>query len=306
LYQCALDHRLAVAHRPLTRSPPADHLRITCGLLASHPPVPGAAYDVEPAELPRFAPSTAKEGTLARAKQTGRAEARRRYRQAQADVPDLAEEGTDTEEPPERPTARSAAQPRKAASADARPATGRMGVTSAFRAAYHPVHLREDIAALPSILFSPAFLFGVGALTLGVMIAVAFRDYTGGLFALQLVVAPGSALLPQLVAGFFARRGSYILGLLIGLLQGIVFLVLLNLSLNGDGPLRLGGDFTQAMYDQALRTSFVEGPITSMLFAAGAAWYRRFLALSSPRTSGSRPAGRASAKSTPSRRPPGR
>ena len=49
-----------------------------------------------------------------------------------------------------------------------------------------------------------------------------------------------------------------------------------------------------------LTLSFVTGPISGTLFAAAAAWYRRFLALSSPRRrSGRARRGRTPAKGDP-------
>ena len=245
---------------------------------------------------------------MARAKQTARAEARRKYRQAQVDP--IGEDADDIDEKPSveqlADRGKATAGRRPASARDARPPSGRLGFGAALRAAYHPAHIREDIAALPGLLGSLAFLAGLGTLAIGIAAAVYFRDYTGGLFALQLVVAPGSALLPQLVTGFFAPRASYLLGLLIGLVQGIAFVVLINMSMStANGPLRLGDAFTQDMYNQAVKTSFLQGPLTSMLFAAGAAWYRRFLALSSSRA-GARSAARGPSKSAPSRRPSGR
>lgn len=269
--------------------------------------MPRAAYDVEPAGAadPAVTVET-KEGHLARAKQTGRAEARRKYRQSMATTDEDAGELDGEELEPEASTAKPGRSGgRTAPSREASPASGRVGFTSSFRAAYHPANLREDLRALPMLLRSRALLLALGALVAGVAVASYFRNYTGGLFALQLVVAPGSALMPQLIAGFFAPRASYLLGLIVGLVQGIVFMLLVNLSLNGNGPLLLGEGFTQASYDRALQTSFLEGPITSMLFAAAAAWYRRFLALSSPRRAAQQPR-RGGAKSSPSRRPAGR
>lgn len=270
--------------------------------------MPRAAYDVEPAGAadPEGTVET-KEGHLARAKQTGRAEARRKYRQSNATTGEDDGELDGEELEAEASTAkRERPGGRTAQSREAAPASGRVGFTSSFRAAYHPANLREDLRALPMLLRSRALLFALGALLAGVAVASYFRNYTGGLFALQLVVAPGSALMPQLVAGFFAPRASYLLGLIVGLAQGIVFMLLINLSLNGNGPLLLGDGFTQAEYDRALQTSFLEGPITSMLFAAAAAWYRRFLALSSSRRAGAQQPRRGTAKSSPSRRPAGR
>jgi len=87
---------------------------------------------------------------VARAKKTDRAEARRRYRAetAPADVG-----ATDEGDAP----ASTARATRAATPAYATPA-GRVGIGTAFRTAFHPVNIREDLAALPWLLRSRAFL----------------------------------------------------------------------------------------------------------------------------------------------------
>jgi hypothetical protein len=105
----------------------------------------------------------------------------------------------------------------------------------------------------------------------------------------ELLVVPGSALAPQLVGGFFAPRASYLIGFLLGVLQTAVF-VLVSLSpmvVAAYEALQPGGA-PQMRADQ-VASALASSAVTGALFASAAAWYRRFLALSSPRRA---PAGR--------------
>ena len=232
---------------------------------------------------------------MARAKQTGRAEARRRYRQSAAADAASADEGAELdygERKPDKPRATG-----QQGRGPERQSTGRVGFFDAFRQAYHPAHPLEDIRALPKLLVTRSFLAAVGLIALGAVVVLAFPNYTGSRFAWELLVFPGSALAPQLLAGFFAPRASYLLGLIIGLLQGLVFTVFLTQF--GD---RLGATITSDQVGSLLGAAFLTGPVSGALFAAASAWYRRFLALSSPRRA---PAGKGTGKST-SRRSGGR
>lgn len=231
---------------------------------------------------------------MARAKQTNRAEARRRYRQAiQPNVltDDAMADAADTD--PVGATSSSRPAAKLPAPKPSNPnVPQRMGFMGAFRGAYHPARPREDLRALPSLLRHWSFLAGVGLVIAGAIAAYAFPNYTGSAFAWELLVLPGSALAPQLVAGFFAKRASYLLGFLIGLLQGIVFTIFLTQFAN-----RLGTPFPTDKVGNLLTLSFITGPVSGALFAAAAAWYRRFLALSSPRRP--QPAGRPAQKQAP-------
>ena len=160
---------------------------------------------------------------MARAKQTGRSEARRRYRQSTAPIEadgegELLEPGDDAE--PERPSAKAA----PARPADNRPPSGRLGFGASFRLAYHPPNIREDIRTLPTTLRSRGFLAAVLMVIVGGVVWFAYPVYSGSITAWELLVLPGSALAPQLVAGFFAPRASYLLGLVVGLVQPVVYL----------------------------------------------------------------------------------
>ena len=228
---------------------------------------------------------------MARAKQTDRAEARRRYRQAASQDLDAGLEGETPDAPEEKPepsrTSRtSRQQPQQTA--------GRPGFMASFRAAYHPAKIREDLAALPKLLRHWSFFAPVALIIVGALVAYTFWNFTGGQLAWQVLVFPGSGFgLPQLVAGFFAPRASYLLGFLVSLVQGIVAtLFILQLSS------RLGLPFPPEQIPGLLVQAFLAGPVSGTLFAAAAAWYRRFLALSSPRRSaaGGRQPGRSQAK----------
>lgn len=238
---------------------------------------------------------------MARAKQTNRAEARRRYRQTVQpnvladDAMAEAEEGAATGAG--NAAARQASRPAPARPGPAGPQ--RMGFMAAFRGAYHPARPREDLRALPSLLRHWSFLAGMGLVLFGAAVALLVPGYTGSAFAWELLVLPGSALAPQLVAGFFAKRASYLLGLIIGLFQGIVFSVVLTQFAD-----RMGATLQTDQVGSLLTLSFVTGPLSGALFAAAAAWYRRFLALSSPRRpqQGGRPASKSAPKRSAGRR----
>jgi hypothetical protein len=238
-------------------------------------------------------------GSVARAKHTGRAEARRRYRQATIQPV----EGTAEElEGESRPAAGESRQQARAAARPAPSPSGRPSFMAAFRGAYHPANIREDLAKLPKLLTSRALLGGIG-LTLAAAVAYwLLPNYDGSTMAFQLIVVPGAALLPQLVAGFFAPSASYLLGLIVGLVQGIAFFaVISSIAARTNTPI------TPEALNSILLQSFVTGPVSSSLFAAAAAWYRRFLALSSPRRAQpGRPGAGRSTKPNPARRPTGR
>jgi len=226
---------------------------------------------------------------VARAKQTARSEARRRYRQAAATAADP--ETAETQAPATASnTAKAPARPndRPKASASAGPA--RPGFMGAFRAAYHPANIREDLRHLPKVLTHWSFLLAVLMVIAGAAAKLILPGYTGTEAAWQLLSLPGSALAPQLVAGFFAPRASYLLGLIIGLEQGIVFTLLANTV-----AAQLGTPIPSDQVGNLLILSFVTGPVSGTLFSAAAAWYRRFLALSSPRR-------QAPAKASPQKR----
>lgn len=237
---------------------------------------------------------------MARAKQTDRADARRRYRQAvNQPAPEDAAEDLDFGE--RKPAAANADASGSDRTGRPAPPTGRLGFGQAFRQAYHRANIREDLRALPQLLRSRALLIGIAMVVLGAVAVYIWPNYTGTAMAWELLVLPGSALAPQLVAGFFAPRASYLLGLIVGIVQGLVFTIFITQFAS-----RLGTQLPADQLSNLLTLSFITGPISGTLFAAAAAWYRRFLALSNPRGAPpSRTAGRQGQRN-PARRPASR
>jgi hypothetical protein len=214
---------------------------------------------------------------VARAKQTNRAEARKRYRQATSPT-DIDLEQDDAEDQPAAGVARAASKP---AQRPTQAPSGRPSFLGSFRAAYHPAHIVEDLRLLPKILPSRAMLAGILLVLGGAGAFLAFPKMSGGAAAWDLLVVPASALLPFLVVGFFAPRASYLLGFIVGLVQAGVYAILLPIWAQTYAD--LGFPVPAGFVDNARITGLSSGPFYGLLFASMAAWYRRFLALSSPR-----------------------
>jgi hypothetical protein len=157
---------------------------------------------------------------VARAKRTDRAEARRRYR-AQLAAEDAG--GEVDAEAAEDPAAAAPSRGRPAPRQPERQAPPRGGMSYAFRAAFHPVNFREDLAQLPSILRSRALLI---PLAVTVATAIVFRATSGkeivSVLLWQYFVFP-PPIGAIFITGFFARRASYLNGLIIGLVAALAF-----------------------------------------------------------------------------------
>jgi hypothetical protein len=205
---------------------------------------------------------------VARAKQTNRADARRRYRQTVSQTSgDL--DYTDDDAPGTQAKPASASQLRTAMT-PARP-----GLVSAFRNAYHPANYREDLAALPKLVRGRWFLISEALVLAGFLGAVLLPTSTITLFAFQTLTLP-PAMIPIFLVGFTAPRASYLLGLIVGLTD----VVLYSLFIVYIAPPVAGSAVPIAEY---LTSGLTVGLPASVLFSAAAAWYKRFLALSSPR-----------------------
>jgi len=141
---------------------------------------------------------------VARAKSTARADARRRYRASQA-----AESGADgTELESQAPAGAEAAAPR----------AGLFGFTMP--------DLRGDLRAFPHELRTNRWWWISALLLLSAPVAfvVAFNineDAAGPLsIYVRLMVSPPA--IPILVAGFMSRRGAYLIGFVLGVLDGLL------------------------------------------------------------------------------------
>ncbi len=208
---------------------------------------------------------------MARAKRTQRADARRRYRQTQVADPDATE--LDGGEAPSAsapaPTGSSARKPA--------PAAGRpMGFTDAMRVAWHRPDVRADIAVLPSLLVTRWFLIPLGLVVVGIVGVLALpTNYITGLF-FQLMVLP-PAMAPVFIVGFFAKRASYLLGFLISLVDVLGYAAFVYFVVPTIAP----GTTALQSSQELIVSAFAVGPLSGIFFASGAAWYRRFLQLSS-------------------------
>jgi len=211
---------------------------------------------------------------VARAKRTTRAEARRRYR-AEHGLPDdsMLDDETQDEDAAASPTSRSA-----------RPAAGqpeRMGVFTAVRMAFHPVDIRGDLRSLPRLALNKALLLPI-LLTLGstatfLVVRPDARpagDPIGLLatFLFQYFIQT-PAIGGVFIAGFLAPKASWLLGVIVGLVSAACYAAL---GLSG-----ILGVPTTTSINEVILAAVLISPVMGAIFASAAAWYRRFLQLSS-------------------------
>ncbi len=203
---------------------------------------------------------------MARAKRTDRAEARRRYRAEMADADGTAE-GIDGEAP-------SGAAPARPAGKQMSSPPGRLGIGAAFRQSIHPIDVRSDLKALPKLATDKALYIPV-AITVGstvLVLATGASNFASALLYTYFIQSP--AIGGVFLAGFLAPRASWLLGVIIGLLSALCYTVVIASGV-------LGAPSDAAVRDVVI-AAFVLSPVLGGLFAAGAAWYRRFLQLSNP------------------------
>ena len=218
---------------------------------------------------------------MARAKRTDRTEARRRRREDLAAV-DASGAAVATPSTTSSDTGKGAAKPGPAP-------VQRPSMTVALRSAFRPVDLRGDVRALPRLLlhwsfWGPALATLVTTVvylalaqgrtsatpsdTVWVIVNLAFQ-----MFVFPLPAPAGAAF----IAGFGAPRASWLIGLIIGVISAACFALILtttSASLTATDP-------TVDVRALALQ-GFLVAPIGSALFAAAAAWYKRFLNLANP------------------------
>ena len=222
---------------------------------------------------------------MARAKRTTRADARRRYRAEHG----LPEETTIDDETPEVAPPSRRSQP-----APGQPA--RMGIGAAFRQAFRPLDLRGDLLALPMLLRNKAFIVPVLLTVAATALVLSIRTQAT---PVDPATAPPADLLTVLAAfsftyfiqppafggvllsGFFAPKASWLLGAIVGLVSAVCYAAwVLNT------PVTIP---TTVSASEVILTGFLFSPLSGALFASAAAWYRRFLQLSSPNRGRARP-----------------
>lgn len=210
---------------------------------------------------------------MARAKRTDRAEARRRHHAATTAT--TATEGGAT-------TAERQVTTSSSGTAAMSTPGGRMSIGTAFRQSFHPVDVRADLADLPWLAVHTKALWVPVLLTVGAAIAVAVgaamstQDTITALLFQYFVQPP--AIGGVFIAGFLAPRASWLLGLIVGIVSAAAYAILVLAF-----PTAIAGTTPDAAQARELVLSgFLLAPVFGALFASGAAWYRRFLKLSSP------------------------
>ena len=116
-----------------------------------------------------------------------------------------------------------------------------------------------------------------------------------GLLFTYFVVFP--AIGGVFIGGFLAPRASWLVGVVIGLVSAVCYVAL---GVSGLLPTPFAEQFTVNALGASV-SAFIYSPIMGAFFAAAAAWYRRFLALSSPNRN--RNEAVADPEATPRRRP---
>jgi hypothetical protein len=229
---------------------------------------------------------------VARAKNTDRAEARRRYRAATA-----AEVESDAASVPAAAVPRDA-RPSSAPKAAAEPVK-RASILEAFRQAARPADVRGDIRALPRILRTePRVWLAPGLVLLGGIILVVpqLGESSIGRLITGLLIFP-QPLIPYFLGGMLVSRGAWLVGLLTGMLAGIISTIyILTVSATG-----LSG-ISESQRSDALLYVIVVSPLFGLATGAFAGFYRRFLRVASP----AQQQRKAAAKSQRSATKPGR
>ena len=225
---------------------------------------------------------------MARAKQTARAEARRRARLASRPVEPASDVADDDAEGGDRESRAGDVR----ATASRAPGARRpilQQLFGSFRTAYRRPNVREDLVAWRSIVLSPALIGAAALIVAGGAAFLLYPGYSGSSLAFQYFVAP-PPVGAVFVAGFFAKRASYLMGILLAIVD---VAVLFALSARGLVP------FAFVPYAVLLI------PLNAV-FAAGVAWYRRFLSSTSPRRAAqsrtTNTSGRGRAPAKPARR----
>ena len=216
---------------------------------------------------------------MARAKRTHRAEARRRYRSDQA-VGTFQDEEADIE-PAERTTP---APPRPGT-----PATpsARRGFAAAFREAFRPLNVREDLRSIPMLVRSKALWIPI-LLTLGTAALYATvrpESRQGDILATLVLFAKEYFLVPPaiggaFITGFMAPRASWLLGLVVGLVAAATYSILVLNGLVVFPP--TSPPTPPPRPEDVAIAAFAISPVIGAFFASTAAWYRRFLYLTNP------------------------
>jgi hypothetical protein len=214
---------------------------------------------------------------VARAKRTERAEARRRHRAANAPISDVIDgEATDEGIPPGSTGRASSATSMKSPAAP----SGRVGFAEAFRLSFRPMHVRDDIASIPWIALHTKALWVPLLITIAATVYVITtqgQDVISQFAFTYFIQTP--AIGGVFIAGFLAPRSSWLLGVIVGFISALCYSLLV---IQFPSTIYAGALPTETEARDVAISALLLSPIIGSFFAAAAAWYRRFLAYSSP------------------------
>lgn len=231
---------------------------------------------------------------MARAKRTDRAEARRRYR---AILQDQSGEGTEAEmeEEAEAPArqASSAGQSRARAAqgSDQVSQTKRVGFFGAFKAAYRPVHYREDLRFFVPLITRTNAIWPVFVMCmLGLGLVLVRRNPNDFLFqmVISMIITP-LPMMPAMIAGFLAPRATWLAGLIAAFISSMTSVAwwvsgAMPVQAVVNGTVQVTGYRAMPLaelWPNTLQLLWIALPAGALL-AALAGWYKRFLALTGP------------------------
>jgi Na+/proline symporter len=147
-------------------------------------------------------------------------------------------------------------------------------------------NVRADLPALPHELRTNRWIWLAAALLLSaagayyVLPSVPSDLSYAFVIFIELMVRPPA--LPVLLGGFFARRAPYLVGGVLGLLNGLIYAVLASAPLPGT-PASAGSGLDPL-------SAFLNATVMGALFGGIAGWYRKFLSENNARTRAARDA----------------
>ena len=223
---------------------------------------------------------------MVRAKSTERADARRRHRAATAAA---------VAEAPLLDVGSTSSRSNSGGPGGAAPA--RPGLMGSFRTAVRPVHFKEDLLDLPR-LATKSFAIWVPSLILIVVFAL-FQASGGNItngsvqaLAFNLFIFP-PPLAAAFLAGILTQRSSYLAGLIVGVLAGVLFSIYV---LTANLPVSPTGEVvTDAIRTQNALYAIVVSPVAGLAVGGFSGFYRRFLRMANPNAGNRAAANRAAA-----------
>jgi len=220
-----------------------------------------------------------------------RAEARRRNRVAAKERAAAAALGITSEVPAPAPTAAAA------------PATTGLGLRAALRSSVGRAPIREDLAYLPTLVRSRAFLLPLLAVAVTTVVALqpGFLASNIAQLAVQSILLP-PAFVVAFLGGMLSRRGAWLIG---GIFGVITYGASAVVGTYGDMSAFAAGNPVQSLLDGITANIGNPGAMISDIYGVAAAgilagafagWYSRFLRAMSPNQPNERDRRRAEAE----------